>query len=154
MDANNYYSHCMEGLEQLLADVKKATKTLLQEDMLKHLPQDITLEEIKSEIQLQNGHSMILYLKHGNGNRSRIVVPSKNTSVIDLKKSIQRQLNLHMKRNGLGKHISWKYVWKAYWLSIDGIKVTNDNLLLSEIGLESQSEITFVKRLKDKVRII
>uniref|UniRef100_A0A8D8PNB8 U11/U12 small nuclear ribonucleoprotein 25 kDa protein n=1 Tax=Cacopsylla melanoneura TaxID=428564 RepID=A0A8D8PNB8_9HEMI len=149
MDSHKY----MKDTEQLLSDVKKATKTLLEEDTLKHLPQDVTLEEIKSEIQLQHGHSIILYLKHGDGKKSRIVVPSKNTTVIDLKKSIKRQLNLQLKRTGLGKQISWKYVWKAYWLSFDGIKLTNDNLLLSEIGLESQSEITFVKRLKDKIRI-
>lgn len=79
-------------------------------------------------------------------------VPAKAT-VIELKKCIARLINLQMRKKSLCKHIRWKYAWKAYWLNFDGIKLTDDNVMLYELGIENKSEITFVKRLKDKIRI-
>ncbi|KAI5755795.1 hypothetical protein M8J77_019740 [Diaphorina citri] len=142
----------MKDLDQLLTETKEAIKNIRNQNTLSHLPQDVTVEEIKSEMELLHGQSIMCCIQADN-KKFDIVISPKNTRVSDLKRTIERQITMQMKRKGLSKQISWRHVWKSYWLSFDGIKLTNEKSLLSELGIENQCEITFVKRLKDKVRI-
>lgn len=69
--------------------------------------------------------------------------------MIDLKKSIERKMALHLKRAGERTTISWKRIWKTYWLSCNGNKMKRNNDLISDY-IENNSKIVFVKQLREK----
>lgn len=69
--------------------------------------------------------------------------------MIDLKKSIERKMALHLKRAGERTTISWKRIWKTYWLSCNGNKMKRNNDLISNY-IENNSKIVFVKQLREK----
>jgi len=69
--------------------------------------------------------------------------------VADLKKSIERKMTLHLKRAGERSTISWKRIWKTYWLSSKGIKIKNNYDVISKY-VENNSKIIFVKRFREK----
>lgn len=69
--------------------------------------------------------------------------------MIDLKKSIERKMTLHLKRAGEKTIISWKRIWKTYWLSCNGNKMKHNNDLISNY-VENNSKIVFVKQFREK----
>lgn len=69
--------------------------------------------------------------------------------MIDLKKSIERKMTLHLKRSGEKTIISWKRIWKTYWLSCNGNKMKHNNDLISHY-VENNSKIVFVKQFREK----
>ena len=78
------------------------------------------------------------------------VIVDQNASVADLKKAIRRGFELRRERQGeAGVAVSWKYVWRAYWLVFDGQKLNENNKLLKEFGVRNRDEVTFVKRLRE-----
>lgn len=58
-------------------------------------------------------------------------------------------MTLHLKRANEKTTVSWKRIWKTYWLSCNGIKMKRDNDLISDY-VENKSKIAFVKRLREK----
>lgn len=69
--------------------------------------------------------------------------------MIDLKKSIERKMTLHLKRAGEKTTVSWRRIWKTYWLSCDGNKMKHDNGFISDY-VENNSKLLFVKRFREK----
>lgn len=78
------------------------------------------------------------------------VIVNQNATVGDLKRAVKRHFELKMQREDGPKHISWKYVWKTYWLYFEGQKLKDDNKNLKEYGIRNKDQVTFVKRLKEK----
>jgi len=104
-------------------------------------------------------------------------VPESNTSVSALKKAIKRNYELSQQRlakqkskksrnDKQDKHhrhkhsssdqceffnstkISWRWLWRTYFLDFDGCKLTNDKQLLSDYGIVNKSVLKFVKKTK------
>lgn len=48
--------------------------------------------------------------------------------------------------------ISWRYIWRTYFLEFNGIILDDDNQLLSHYNIRNKSVLGFVKRTK-KLRL-
>jgi len=69
--------------------------------------------------------------------------------VADLKKSIERKMTLHLKRAGERSTVSWRRIWKTYWLSCNGKKIKCNSDPISKY-MENNSKLIFVKRFREK----
>lgn len=133
---------------------KKTLNEVLQRDpLLSDLPIDITLEEVLQQIAVQHGQSMTLYIVKANNEEIPVVVNMKAT-VLDLKKAVQRHMNLQLVRKGLKIKISWKYIWRTYSLTFGKERLVNENVLLTDIGLKNRCKIGFMKKSREKGVII
>lgn len=81
---------------------------------------------------------------------SLAVVVHQGAKVKDLKQAIQRHLTLKQTREGRTTFISWKYVWRTYWLIFDGEKLSDNEKTITDYGIKNKDEITFSKRLRGK----
>jgi len=136
--------------QDALAYVEKGIAELIQSDpLLQYLPPGVTLEELNSLLALEYGRAMTVKVHRADGETYSVVVEQKAT-VIDLKKAIQRHIALKLKREGCERFISWHYVWQTYWLYHEGQKLTKNDKPLKDYDIKNNSEITFMKRLKNK----
>uniref|UniRef100_A0A8C5Q887 SNRNP25 ubiquitin-like domain-containing protein n=1 Tax=Leptobrachium leishanense TaxID=445787 RepID=A0A8C5Q887_9ANUR len=122
---------------------------LVQDPLLCDLPIQVTLEEINSQIALEFGQAMTVKICKASGEVMPVVIV-QNATVLDLKRAIQRYIQLKHQREGGIQHISWKSVWRTYHLSFDGEKLAIDEKRLNEYGIKNRCEISFVKKLKNK----
>ncbi|XP_075686183.1 U11/U12 small nuclear ribonucleoprotein 25 kDa protein isoform X2 [Rhinoderma darwinii] len=121
---------------------------LVQDPLLCDLPIQVTLEEINSQIALEFGQAMTVRVCKADGEVMLVVI--QNATVLDLKRAIQRYVQLKHQREGGIQHFSWKYVWKTYQLSFSGEKLENEEKSLREYGIKNRDEVVFVKKLKKK----
>ncbi|XP_040295831.1 U11/U12 small nuclear ribonucleoprotein 25 kDa protein [Bufo bufo] len=122
---------------------------LVQDPLLCDLPIQVTLEEINSQIALEFGQAMTVRVCKADGEVMPVVVV-QNATVLDLKRAIQRYVQLKHQREGGIQHISWKYVWRTYQLSFSGEKLENEEKSLRGYGIKNRDEVVFVKKLKKK----
>ncbi|KAJ7992480.1 hypothetical protein DPEC_G00279120 [Dallia pectoralis] len=122
---------------------------LVQDPLLCDLPIQVTLEEVNSQVALEYGQAMTVRVCKGDGEVMPIVVV-QNATVLDLKKAIQRFMELKQQREGGVKHVSWRYVWRTFHLVFQGQKLDIDNMKLKEYGIRNRDEVTFMKRLRKK----
>uniref|UniRef100_A0A2K5PFS5 SNRNP25 ubiquitin-like domain-containing protein n=1 Tax=Cebus imitator TaxID=2715852 RepID=A0A2K5PFS5_CEBIM len=80
----------------------------------------------------------------------RPVIVLKSATVLDLKKAIQRYMQLKQEREGGIQHISWSYVWRTYHLTSAGEKLTEDRKKLRDYGIRNRDEVSFIKKLRQK----
>uniref|UniRef100_A0A2K5PFU0 SNRNP25 ubiquitin-like domain-containing protein n=1 Tax=Cebus imitator TaxID=2715852 RepID=A0A2K5PFU0_CEBIM len=73
-----------------------------------------------------------------------------SATVLDLKKAIQRYMQLKQEREGGIQHISWSYVWRTYHLTSAGEKLTEDRKKLRDYGIRNRDEVSFIKKLRQK----
>ncbi|XP_010618948.1 U11/U12 small nuclear ribonucleoprotein 25 kDa protein isoform X2 [Fukomys damarensis] len=78
------------------------------------------------------------------------VVVVQNATVLDLKKAIQRYVQLKQEREGGIQHVSWSYVWRTYHLTSAGEKLTEDRKRLRDYGIRNRDEVSFIKKLRQK----
>uniref|UniRef100_A0A670JLD0 SNRNP25 ubiquitin-like domain-containing protein n=1 Tax=Podarcis muralis TaxID=64176 RepID=A0A670JLD0_PODMU len=104
--------------------------------LLCDLPAQVTPEEIGSQVALEYGQAMTVRVP---------VVVVQNASVLDLKKAIQRFVQLKQERAGGIQHISWKYVWRTYCLTFGAEKLTDDRKKLREGEGASSWQIRLVE---------
>lgn len=45
-------------------------------------------------------------------------------------------------------NISWRYIWRTYFLEFDGSLLDDDTKLLSNYGIRNKSVLNFVKKAK------
>lgn len=81
-------------------------------------------------------------------------VPPHNTTVLDLKKAIKRHVNLSLKRENVDKKISWKYLWKKYYLCFEDTRLSNDNENIKAYGITNKIELYFTKRHREKNKLM
>uniref|UniRef100_A0A1A8R5L8 Small nuclear ribonucleoprotein 25kDa (U11/U12) n=1 Tax=Nothobranchius rachovii TaxID=451742 RepID=A0A1A8R5L8_9TELE len=134
---------------EILDIFEEGLARLVQDPLLCDLPIQVTLEEVNSQIALEYGQAMTVKVVKADGEIMPIVVV-QNASVLDLKKAICRFMELKQQREGGIKHISWRYVWRAYHLVFEGVKLEDDTLRLKDYGMRNRDEVTFLKRLRKK----
>lgn len=139
---------------ELKAFFQGALAKLLQADpVLKDLHPQVTLEEVQALIDLEHGQAMKVYIEKADGGFWNIVVPREAT-LHELKIALKHHIALYLNRKGLKKRISWRYIWKTYWLCFDREKLTNDNCKLLEYGIRNKSTLTFLKKHRERQRIL
>ncbi|XP_011497174.1 PREDICTED: U11/U12 small nuclear ribonucleoprotein 25 kDa protein [Ceratosolen solmsi marchali] len=137
--------------EELVKLTKEAIRNIIESDpLLSDLPLDPTAEEIKAQTAVAQGQAIVLFLDRGNLPKLSIVVPPRNTTVLDLKKAIKRQTNLALKREHVTRKISWKHVWKKYNLCYDNIILNNDREDIQNYGIVNKIVLRYVKRKRIK----
>ncbi|CAD5119253.1 DgyrCDS7883 [Dimorphilus gyrociliatus] len=109
----------------------KIGELIQKEPLLQDIPVSITADEVQSLIDLEHGEAINIFVKKLDGKRKIIVVPL-NGKVKDIKTGIKKQTLLELQKAG-SVHISWKYVWKRYWLIHEGQKLIDDNHPISQI---------------------
>ncbi|XP_001606078.1 U11/U12 small nuclear ribonucleoprotein 25 kDa protein [Nasonia vitripennis] len=140
--------------EELVKLTKEAIANIIESDpIFSNLPLDPTIDEIRAQIAVARGQSIELFLERGPLPTLSIVVPSKNTSVLELKKAVKRHTNLALKREKVTKKISWKHVWKKYYLSFDNVTLADDKEDIRNYGIRSKAVLKYVKRRREKNRV-
>ncbi|GFS36812.1 hypothetical protein NPIL_480671 [Nephila pilipes] len=136
--------------QEALAVVENEISKIIKSDPLLHyLPSGVTLDELNNMLALEHGRAMTVLVRRADNQKYSVVVEQKAT-VIDLKKAIQRHVTLKLKRDGCERSLSWRYIWRTYWLYHDGLKLTHNDKPLKDYGIVNNSELTFVKRLRNK----
>lgn len=136
---------------EVLHVVKDTVAGLITMDpLLKDLHPYITLEEVDSLIAYEYGQAMVVNVKRADEEVMPILV-KQDATVQDLKQGIKRYVILRLSRTSTGPvSVSWRYVWKHYWLYFEGEKLVEDNKPLKEYGIHNRDEVTFIKRLRKR----
>ncbi|XP_026314524.1 U11/U12 small nuclear ribonucleoprotein 25 kDa protein-like [Hyposmocoma kahamanoa] len=136
--------------DELLEITQSSISTLLTCDpLLSDLPPDITLEEVLSQIAVEHGQAITIFINREDEPVLKVVVPQSAT-VSDLKKAIARHFEIYQKRIKNKVKISWKYIWKTYDLNYEGLILDCDHRSIDEYGVTNKVTLTFKKRRKRK----
>lgn len=131
---------------------QEALSCMLESDsLLSDLHPHVTLEEVRALGELENGRAMKVYIERADGGVWSIVVPREAT-LRDLKLVLRNHVALALARQGVRKKVSWKYVWRSYWLAFNGENLKDDNRKLLDVGVKHMSSLTFIKRRREKGR--
>ncbi|CAD0195900.1 unnamed protein product [Chrysodeixis includens] len=137
--------------DDLLEITQSSLVTLMSTDeLLKDLPNDIIIEEILSQIAVEHGQSITIFISRETEPTLKVIVP-QNTTVRNLKKAIQRHFEIYMKRSGMKTKISWKYIWKTYILDFDSILLDDDNAAIQDYGVTNKVTLAFKKKRGQKL---
>ncbi|CAG9862331.1 unnamed protein product [Phyllotreta striolata] len=137
--------------EDLLEITQSSIRRLITSDpLLSDLPPDVTFEEVVAQIAVAQGQSITVTVNRYSESPLNVVIPQKGTTVLDLKKAIRRAFTLKQQRQRIKTKISWRYVWKTYYLQNiqNGQVMIQDKKEVSEYGIANKSQIRFVKRLR------
>ncbi|EEB10407.1 U11/U12 snRNP 25 kDa protein, putative [Pediculus humanus corporis] len=129
--------------EQLMQITNTALNELLTQDsFLNDLPNGVTLEEVNNQIALQHGKSITINILREDKEKMPIIVSQAEGTVADLKKSIRKYITLKLKRSKKTKMrhklISWKYIWKTYFLKHSDKILKDNNVKLKDIGIKNK----------------
>ncbi|XP_021364316.1 U11/U12 small nuclear ribonucleoprotein 25 kDa protein-like [Mizuhopecten yessoensis] len=134
---------------EAMSQVQAVMAHLITEDpLLSDLPPQVTLEEVNSCVALEYGQAIVVNVRRADDEVMAVVV-TQNATVLDLKHAIKRYITLRQMRNGGKLHISWRYIWKRYWLYFNSQKLSDDRKTLKQYEIRNKDEVTFMKRLKD-----
>ncbi|KAH9633584.1 hypothetical protein HF086_016318 [Spodoptera exigua] len=140
--------------DELLEITQSSLATLLSKDSyLKDLPNDIIIEEIVSQIAVEHGQSITIFISRESEPTLKVII-RQDASVRDLKKAIQRHFELYQKRAGIKTKISWKYIWKTYNLNFDSIVLDDNNANIQDYGVTNKVTLIFKKRKKQKKFVV
>ncbi|KAF9787587.1 hypothetical protein SFRURICE_001639 [Spodoptera frugiperda] len=140
--------------DELLEITQSSLATLLSKDsFLKDLPNDIIIEEILSQIAVEHGQSITIFISRESEPTLKVII-RQDAKVRDLKKAIQRHFELYQKRAGIKTKISWKYIWKTYNLNFDSIALDDNNANIQDYGVTNKVTLMFKKRKKEKKLIV
>lgn len=94
-----------EAHEKLQTNTVDALKRIFaQSSVLRDIAYDVTPEEIRSQIAIVNGDSIVVYVKRDPYPKFKVIVPAdRRTTVTALKQSIQRNHTLQQRR-GLSRN--------------------------------------------------
>lgn len=147
------YSH-----EETFQLVQTNLNSLLASDpLLSDLPPFVTLDEVRSLIALEHGQAIRVVLEREDRTSLPVIV-KREATVRELKRAVEKATELKLNRDYAEKpdrppkkKISWKYVWKSYWLLAHGRnKLKEDDATLKDCGIVNNDRISFVKRLREK----
>lgn len=134
--------------QELIVLVERQVNDIVASDpLLSYLPPNATLEELNSLLALEHGRAMNIFIHRGDGENYSVVV-DQDATVLGLKKAIQYHFTMKQSREGSKRLISWKYVWKSYWLYFEGQKLTPDHAKLKDFGIRNNADLTFIKKLR------
>uniref|UniRef100_A0A2A4ITG6 SNRNP25 ubiquitin-like domain-containing protein n=1 Tax=Heliothis virescens TaxID=7102 RepID=A0A2A4ITG6_HELVI len=139
--------------DELLEVTQSSLATLLSNDsLLKDLPNDILIEEVLSQIAVEHGQSITIFVSRETEPTLKVIIP-QSASVRGLKKAIQRHFELYQKRAGIKTKISWKYIWKTYNLNFDSIALDDDNAPIHNYGVTNKVTLQFKKKKGNKKKL-
>ena len=134
--------------QEAFAHFRKGLKQLLDDQLLKYLPEDVSLKEVEMQLALHQGRAITVFIQRLDG--QTVAVPVlQGARVKDLKAAIQLHIAKQVKRSGGPTHISWRSVWRSYWLSCNKVRFTDENALLSDYGVGNRDTVVFLKRLRE-----
>lgn len=160
-----------EQLCEIHRNLRNQTKERLQSildatPLLRDFNGDVTHDEIDAEISIVKGDSIKIYVTREPYQRLKVIVSRTNT-IIELKLAIKRSFNALQNRLRLRSakdessskrsskrndepiaNISWKYIWRTYYLRHNGIALTNDDKTLAEYEIHNKDILDFVKKVK------
>ncbi|MCL4139887.1 UNVERIFIED_CONTAM: hypothetical protein GTU68_019772 [Idotea baltica] len=67
-----------------------------------------------------------------------------------LKKLISQRIIPFQLRRNQPKSISWKYIWRTYWLCFEGTRLVDDNKKLLSFGISHKAKLSFLKKINKK----
>ncbi|KAK0169777.1 hypothetical protein PV328_010418 [Microctonus aethiopoides] len=141
--------------EELMEFTRGVLNKIIDSDPLfSEVPSDATVEEIKAQTAVAQGQAITLNLNRRELSKLAIVVPSINTTVLELKNAIQIQTNLALHREKIKKKISWKHVWKKYHLSCYGVVLNDEKEKIKNYGVINKTELNYLKKRREKNRVI
>ena len=134
--------------QEAFAHFRKGLKQLLDDQLLKYLPEDVSLKEVEMQLALHQGRAITVFIQRLDGQTVPVPV-LQGARVKDLKAAIQLHIAKQVKRSGGPTHISWRSVWRSYWLSCNKVRFTDENALLSDYGVGNRDTVVFLKRLRE-----
>lgn len=158
----------LETSEQLCENhrnLRNKTKERLQSlfdatSLLRDFTGDVTPDEIAAEISIIKGDSIKVYIERGPHQRLKVIV-SRTSKLSELKSAFRRTFLALKQRQKNAKHtkrsdkrsepfanISWKYIWRTYYLRHNGIALTDNDKLLTDYGVSNKDSLDFVKITK------
>lgn len=144
---------------------KRLQHLLAATPALRDITCDITSEEITAEIAIVNGASIKVYVTREPYQRLKVIVP-KNSTVRDLKAAIRRSFTALQNRMRMSEtnndskphewrksgetnpNISWKYIWRTYYLQNGKDALTDDEQTLRDYDIRNKTVLNFVKKIK------
>ncbi|KAL4712975.1 hypothetical protein ACJJTC_012045 [Scirpophaga incertulas] len=140
--------------DDLVEVTNSSISALITSDpILNDLPPDIILEEIQSQIAVEHGQSITVFISREDEPRLKVIVP-QNGTIRDLKKAIARHFEIQQKRTGNNVKISWKYIWRTYDLTYDGLVLDNENSPFDDYGVCNKVILQFKKKKTKKNKIV
>lgn len=140
--------------DEIMKITQKTITELLRDPVLRDIPQDVTASELTSLINLEKGAAFIVNLRrvveNDAGYEHVPLIVDQCTSVAELKRSVQREVGRRVREEGGTDCVSWKHVWRTYWLVHNNEKLNDDHKVMRDYGIRNGSEITFLKRLRRK----
>lgn len=153
-ELSKYHQRLRNETRERLKDLFAKTPTL------RDLHCDVTPEEIAAEIAIVNGDSIKVYIAREPYQQLKVIVP-RNGTVRDLKAAFRRSYTTYQKRqqsaqndnprtsfNEAIPNISWKYIWRTYYLQNDTDPLIDDERPLRAYGVGNKSVLKFVKKIK------
>ncbi|KAG6441173.1 hypothetical protein O3G_MSEX001678 [Manduca sexta] len=132
--------------DELVELTQSSLETLFKCDsLLKDLPSDIILEEVLSQIAVEHGQSITVYVARASRSMLRVIIP-QNATVKELKKAIARHFEIHQKRTNNKVKISWRYVWRTYSLCYDCLELEDNSTFIQDYGVTNQVILHFKKK--------
>lgn len=147
LDVSRDFSH-----QEAVNFVRKTLDSLLSTDpILNDLPTAVTLEEVESLVALEHGQAIHVEIHRADGTTLPVII-QQNATVGKLKRAVERATELKLSRDAhhRRRRISWKYVWKTYWLYAHGVKLKDDSAKLKDCAIRNNDRVSFIKRLKEK----
>ncbi|KAH8556645.1 hypothetical protein BGW37DRAFT_473513 [Umbelopsis sp. PMI_123] len=124
------------------SDHQSMVKALLQDPLLSDVPQNATLEEVKTLIAIEEGRAYRIRIKR-NGLEEVPLVVSQATTVKQIKELTQATLKRMLRRQGVKRSVNWKYIWRTHCLVLNGEKLLNDNAAVSSLGIRNDTVLNF-----------
>lgn len=161
-------SELSQNHQHLRNETRERLKNLFAKTpALRDLCYDVTPEEIAAEIAIVNGESIKVYVTREPYQQLKVIVP-KNSNVRELKAAIRRTFTAlrnrqrttditdvndskqSERRNSTETipNISWKYIWRTYYLQHGTYVLNDDEKLLRDYGVRNKTTLNFVKKIK------
>lgn len=150
---------------------------LLATSLLSDSDCDVTCDKIDADIAIINGTAIKLYVIREPFQMLKVVV-SRFAKIYELKSAIQRSFNAlqkrtrqksdkessksltsgdeHKRSNKIVEpiaNISWKYIWRTYYLRSNGTALLHDEKTLTDYGICTKSVLSFEKKAKIQRKI-
>ncbi|KAJ9088237.1 U11/U12 small nuclear ribonucleoprotein [Entomophthora muscae] len=138
----------MEELKQ----VETKISNILLDTLLIDIPKDITLEEVEKLVALEKGQAFILTIERP-GLKDIWLSVSSNTTIAEVKKLFQIQINRILKESGQKVTISWKHIWRSNYLAIKSDNQNSSQVLepetakLQDFQIFSSATLKFIPRV-------
>ncbi|KAI9480892.1 MAG: hypothetical protein EXX96DRAFT_196828 [Benjaminiella poitrasii] len=143
----------MSALDEsdLVNELNAKIKEILNDDILNDVPTFSTLEELDALIAVEKGQAYRVTIERPPLQSFEIIVKQSST-VRDIKRLIKLQVERMEKdeQKGRRRKISWRYIWHAYGLVFENVRLLDDDAVVSQLGIKQNSVLRFTRRDHEK----